>query len=215
MGRSYKSKVRQTKRSSAKAGKGPEAQEEKAALIPIAVMVVVLLMVGGAAYMYLSSQGSDGDEGLGDDDNGQDDTGTAQGTGPLFIPIENIQGGTFKLNDLKGRVVVLDLFATWCGPCKLQMEELRDLRQNFPTSQVEIISIGVDLSESISLLQDFKTDENAEWPFAASNQAFNAAFPASSIPTLYILDQSGKAVKTHVGVTQSEVLITEISALFV
>ncbi len=213
MGRSYKSKARQRKRSSPVAGKAPEVREERAALLPLAVMAVIILLVGGSAYLYLSNQGSDTADGTDEDDNVQNDPGTGVQTGPLSIPLENIEGGTFKLSELKGRVVVLDMMATWCGPCKLQMEELRELRSTFSPSLVEIVSVGVDLSESATLLRGFKTDENADWPFAASNQAFNDAFPAGSIPTLYILDRNGKVAKTHVGVTELDILSAEVTSL--
>ncbi|MCU0798544.1 MAG: TlpA family protein disulfide reductase [Candidatus Thermoplasmatota archaeon] len=213
MGSSYKRKARQRKRTSRMAGNGADVQKERAALLPLAVIAVVILIVGGSAYLYLSNHGSDGADGTVDDDNVQNDPGTGVQTGPLSIPLENIEGGTFKLSELKGRVVVLDMMATWCGPCKLQMEELRELRKTFSPSRVEIVSVGVDLSESATLLRGFKTDENADWPFAASNQAFNEAFPAGSIPTLYILDQNGKVAKTHVGVTDIEILSTEVSSL--
>ncbi len=212
MGRSYRSKTRQRKRSSKKASNGPEKEVERAAVLPLAMIAVVILIIGGAAYLYLSNLGSDeGDEK--DDDDVQNDPGNGVQTGPLFIPLENIEGGNLKLNDMKGRVIVLDMMATWCGPCKLQMEELRELRTLFSSYDVEIVSVGVDLKEAASLLRGFKTDENADWPFVRSNQAFNDAFPVDSIPTLYILDKNGRVAKTHVGVTEVDVLSSEVASL--
>lgn len=198
--------------SSKMASKGPKKDVERAAVLPLALIVVIILMICGAAYLHLSNLGSDEGEGKGDD-YVQNDPGNNVQTGPLFIPLENIEGGTFKLNDLKGRVVVMDMMATWCGPCKLQMEELRELRTIFSSYEVELVSIGVDLKESASLLRGFKTDENADWPFAISNQAFNDAYPADSIPTLYILNKNGKVTKTHVGVTEVDVLSSEVASL--
>lgn len=213
MGRSYRSKTRQRKRSSKKANNGPEKEVERAAVLPLSMIAVVILIIGGAVYLYLSNLGSDEGDDKDDDDDVQIDPGNGVQTGPLFIPLENIEGGNLKLNDMKGRVIVLDLMATWCGPCKLQMEEMRELRTLFSSYDVEIVSVGVDLKEAASLLRGFKTEENAEWPFVRSNQAFNDAFPADSIPTLYILDKNGRVAKTHVGVTEVDVLSSEVASL--
>lgn len=215
MGRSYRSKSRTRRGPPRKERSQQDPRVERAALLPIAVIAAILILIGASVYIYLSGQGSDGDEvpdGPVDDDV---DDGTPVDPGYLLIPLENVQGGSFKLNDYRGRVVVLDMMATWCGPCRTQMVELRELRQAFSPSQLEILSVGVDLSESAALLRDFKTDEDADWPFASSNQPFNEAFPASSIPTIYVLDQNGKVVKTHVGVTGSDVLRSDVSSLLV
>jgi thiol-disulfide isomerase/thioredoxin len=211
MVRSYRNKSRQNRSSQRKEGRSGGNGEERATLLPLVVIAVIVLVLGGALYLYISSQGSDGDDTS--DENGDDGQGPGEQTDPLYISLENIDGGSMRMVDLNGRVIVLDLMATWCGPCKVQMEELRQLRDAVSPVQVEIVSVGVDLSESAALLRSFKAEEEAQWPFLMSNQDFNDAFPARSIPTLYILDRSGGVAKTHVGVTDSEVLRTEVTFL--
>jgi len=90
------------------------------------------------------------------------------------------------------------------------MVELEKLESRFSSSEIVILSVGVDLSESMELITDFKADEGADWSFAKSNTEFNSEFPASSIPTLYILDKEGNIAQTRVGVTDADVLESDV-----
>ena len=93
------------------------------------------------------------------------------------------------------------------------MEELDKLKSRFPDNQLVILSVGADLGETLAQLREFEKEEGATWPFARSSQSFNQEFPATSIPTLYLLDTSGGTAQKFVGLTDANTLESEVRAL--
>jgi len=209
MGRSYSEKVRgkidanrPKKGAVSGSGKGFEnGAKPRFPMAPAVLMGLILLAAALGAFMLLSE-----DEEAG---------GPIQnnGEGPASILLDSTGGRKISLADYRGRVVVLDMFATWCGPCRTQMRELELLSNRFFTGDLVILSVGADLSEPMDLLAGFKQEEGSTWTFARSNGDFNAEFPAESIPTIYILDREGRTASKYVGVTGADVLEKELAPL--
>ncbi|MBV6653894.1 MAG: TlpA family protein disulfide reductase, partial [Mameliella sp.] len=63
---------------------------------------------------------------------------------PVFENYENYKGGTTSLEDLKGKYVYLDIWATWCGPCKREIPSLKKVEKEFHDKNIEFVSISVD-----------------------------------------------------------------------
>lgn len=65
-------------------------------------------------------------------------------TSPTFEAYENYKGGTTSLSDLKGKYVYVDVWATWCGPCKAEIPSLKKLEEEYHGKNIEFVSISVD-----------------------------------------------------------------------
>ncbi len=135
--------------------------------------------------------------------NQSDDDVPVTGNGELApgFSITSIDGAPVELDAYRGKVVVLDLFATWCGPCRTQMGELNQLRAYYPKSQVVILSVDVDPKETIKQIRDFRDEYNADWTFSTDTDGLGQKYDASSIPTMAVIDQDGNMVFRHAGVT--------------
>lgn len=66
---------------------------------------------------------------------------------PIFENFENIKGGTTSLKDLKGKYVYIDVWATWCGPCKAEIPHLKSLEEKYQGKNIVFVSISVDSKE--------------------------------------------------------------------
>ncbi len=152
--------------------------------------IFVIAIVIAAAYVVVNYE-PEGDNGPG--------TPGDREPAPTFS-VTDIDGIRIDLEAYRGRVVVLDLFATWCGPCVTQMEELNQLQVHYPPSQLVIISIDVDTSETTQQIRTFRDDHNANWAFASDTDNVGTKYDAGSIPTLAIIDQDGDLVWRHAGV---------------
>jgi len=127
--------------------------------------------------------------------------------------LTDIDGNVFSLSDFRGKVVLLDFFATWCGPCRAEMPHLKALNEKFGEELV-IISISVDPNyDSVERLKSFRQDYNITWTLARDTTNVQAQYNVTAIPTLYIIDQNGYVRFHHVGLTEEDALTTEISQI--
>ena len=193
---------------------------EKAAAIFISIIVVISVAIGGLGYMYFSGDSQEAYTGTPidvggttDTSNTDDDTTTLQLASDFNLP--KVGGGYVRLSDLKGQVVILDFMATWCGPCETELAHLEEIYNSYSSSQVRILSIDVDQSESEALLSSYIDKHNIPWDTLMDSVGINNApsYDVTAIPTLVIVDQDGGIAFRSEGIVQSSTLKAEINAL--
>jgi thiol-disulfide isomerase/thioredoxin len=167
------------------------------------VLAAVAIVALTAYVLYATSGGGDGGNPppVGDDS-----------PAPQFA-LTDIDGNPVSTQSLRGKVVVLDLFATWCGPCKSQMAELRDVRSHYSSTDVVILSIDVDPSETTAQVREFKSDYGATWAFARDTNSVGTKYGADAIPTLAIIDRDGNLTYRNQGLEDAGSLIARIDPL--
>jgi len=129
---------------------------------------------------------------------------------PDFTSMD-IEGDTFKLSDQSGKVVLLDFFATWCGPCRAMIPILRELREEF-NSSVIILSIDVDATEDVNMLRNFRAANNITWPILRDTSGISSAYGINAIPTFYLIGSDGIVRYHNVGTTDKSSIKREIEA---
>jgi thiol-disulfide isomerase/thioredoxin len=105
--------------------------------------------------------------------------------------LQTLDGKTLTRDNLKGKVVVLDFWATWCIPCIKGLPELKELRQKNSGRPLVIVSVSGDDSEKT--VKDFVTKNRMDWPqvWDGSMKAASA-FRVNSLPTYIVLDHEGR-----------------------
>jgi peroxiredoxin len=181
--------------------------------ILIIVIVAVLIVVVTAFFFYqpapAPSNHSNGNNG--------DDIGTNIGqTAPDFT-LTDIGGNEFILKNYRGKIVILDFMAIRCPPCVQEMGELKEIRQNYYSKGVRIISIDIDSHDSVDDLTQFKNEYGCDWVFATNGRSvwsvYGAYQDAPAIPTLYIIDKDGVVAYRNRGLTDYDILSSEIDKL--
>ena len=118
----------------------------------------------------------------------------------------------FDLSAYQGRVMVLNFWATWCGPCHDEIPHLVRLREDFPEEDLAIIGISVDRGRSSqidAMLELFIEHFGINYPiYLDGEQKFSAAYdPAAGymrfVPTTVIIDQQGQIYDTHLGLSRN------------
>ena len=119
----------------------------------------------------------------------------------------NLDGAQVRLSSYRGKVVILDMWATWCGPCHAVMPELEKIYNDYSRDQLEIMSVDIDPRESVAVIEDFidsfEIQNNIElsWIFGRDDGSISEKYMnESAIPTLAVFDQQGRLSYRKAGV---------------
>src|SRR5262245_47031177 len=102
-----------------------------------------------------------------------------------------LDGTPFPLADLRGKVVVLDFWATWCPPCRAMIPHTRDMVRRLARKPFALVSISADADEA--LLRDFVRGEGMYWTHLLDgpNGPIITTYEVESFPSIYVLDANG------------------------
>ena len=111
-------------------------------------------------------------------------------------------GSTFTLSEKRGKVVVLNFWASWCGPCVREMPAFQRLYEEYG-DEVQILAI--DGLEESARMEDFFENNDYTFPAAYDEEdVVNALYPSEGIPYTVVIDQEGIVRYTYVGASDAE-----------
>lgn len=126
--------------------------------------------------------------------------------------LEGLDGKPVTLDAAKGKVVLLNFWATWCGPCRAETPDLIALQNRYKDA-LEIIGLAVDVDDPEDV-KAFAERSGINYPVAiASDQVCALYGGITALPTSFLLDTDGRVVQKHVGMFDSRVYELEIRAL--
>jgi len=121
---------------------------------------------------------------------------TSGSPSPKFSNYENFNGGTTSLDDFKGKVTYIDIWATWCLPCRGEIPALKELEKKFHGKDVAFVSISIDQNKDE--WKEFVKSEDLKGVQLFAENAFESQFIQDygirQIPTFIIIDKEGKIV---------------------
>lgn len=129
----------------------------------------------------------------------------AAGTVAPDFTVEAYGGGSVKLSDFRGKVVVLDFWATWCGPCLASFPHLQEVWKEVESKGVVVLAVCT--SDMRDKYEKWVAENKGKytWKFAfdpnglTANSISRSLYKVSGIPTKYIIDKEGKIVESQVG----------------
>lgn len=119
---------------------------------------------------------------------------------PLAAPFElkDIDGKLHKLSDYRGKVVVLNFWATWCPPCRFEMPSMEHAKTL--TAKDNIVFLGINVGEDEDTIFTFTADYPLTFPLLMDvNSEIIQSYPVVGLPTTYVIDTTGRIVYQAIG----------------
>jgi thiol-disulfide isomerase/thioredoxin len=128
--------------------------------------------------------------------------------------LKDLHGKEMHLSELKGKVVLLDFWATWCGPCKMEIPGFVELHDKYKGQGFEIVGLLTqdDVANAPAFMEKFKM--NYQVLDANDQTALEDAYgPLFGLPTSFLISKDGLVCRTHIGFSPKEQFEKEIQAL--
>lgn len=126
--------------------------------------------------------------------------------------VRTLDGRTLTPADLRGKAVIINFWATWCGPCKAEIPEFIALQKKY-AGRLEIVGLSVDEAPQRQVAAFVKAHD-MNYAIAIAPDKVQASFGGIyGIPTSFIVDQQGRIVQKHIGLTSSAVFEREVRAV--
>ena len=127
--------------------------------------------------------------------------------------LNDLSGKPVQLSQLRGKVVILDFWATWCPPCKAEIPHFKELYTEYQPKGLEIIGIALDQG-GVSDVAPFAREQAINYPLVIGNpQVVESYGGIRGIPTTFLIDKKGRIAAKYVGYQDKQVFETQIQKL--
>lgn len=145
-------------------------------------------------------------------------TAIAPGALPVLGPapswkLKDVHGQLVSSEQFKGKVVVIDFWATWCGPCRVEIPGYIELQRKYGKDGLVVIGVSMD-EAGPKVVEDFSKKMAVNYQMVMSDDSMQAAFgPIDAIPTTFLIDRAGQVRDRKVGVEEAADYEKKITAL--
>jgi len=132
----------------------------------------------------------------------------------LNFSFKDTSGKNVSLSDFKGKVILLDFWATWCVPCKQEIPSFIELQKKLGGRGLQIIGLSVD--DPLTAAKTYASAMKMNYPVLLAEgkeDVLKAYDPIPSIPVSIIIDRQGRIVARHIGIAPMDVFEKEIVPL--
>jgi cytochrome c biogenesis protein CcmG/thiol:disulfide interchange protein DsbE len=118
--------------------------------------------------------------------------------------LKDADGKVVHLSDYRGKVVLLDFWATWCGPCKIEIPWFMEMQRKNKDKGFEVLGVAMD-DEGWEVVKPFVADLNVNYRIVIGNDSTAEMYGGvDALPTTFLIDRGGKIAAVHVGLASKK-----------
>ena len=126
--------------------------------------------------------------------------------------LTDLSGRAFRLSNYRGRVVVLDFWATWCDPCKQEIPHFIAMQNQYASQGLQVL--GVSMDDDAPPVRQFQEKFQMNYPVAIGNPKLADQYGGIlGLPITFVIDRNGRITARHVGATDPSIIETEVQKL--
>jgi len=127
--------------------------------------------------------------------------------------LKDLQGNTVKLSDLKGKVVLVDFWATWCQPCTIMIPWFIEFQNRYGSQGFAVLGVAMD-DEGLSVVKPYAAKASMNYTVViGSEEAAEAWGGIFGLPTSFVIDRQGRIQAKHIGLIDRDVFEKDIRSL--
>jgi len=123
--------------------------------------------------------------------------------------LQTLDGKSLKLSDLRGKAVLLNFWATYCGPCKIEMPWFVELQKEYGPQGFQIVGVAND-DASTEDIAKFAKEMGINYPILIGKDSVSDSYKVSVLPTTFFLDRDGKLIAREFGLVSRSVFVDHI-----
>ncbi len=122
------------------------------------------------------------------------------GTAAPDFKLLNLSGVPVKLSDYRGKVVLLEFWATWCPPCKASVPELVALQKQFGDQGFVVIGVSLDEGQDVGAkLGSFSSEHKINYPILIGTSSVATSYNVRGVPASFLIDREGRLAAAYIG----------------
>jgi peroxiredoxin len=127
--------------------------------------------------------------------------------------LKDANGATVKLSDYRGKVLLLNFWATWCGPCKIEIPWFMTFEQQYKNQGFEVLGVAMD-DDGWAAVKPYVADRKFNYRVVLGNDSVAAAYGGvDALPTTFVINQEGRILASHIGLVNRDDYVKEITSL--
>ena len=186
------------------------------AAVAIAILIVMLAPGSDTAPPVTASKGNLTGSPNSAEEDAAADAKAAGKAAPLDFTLKDMNGVDVKLASFKGKPIIVNFWATWCGPCRAEIPSLVELQTQYGAEGKDIVILGISVDDPIEKLKPYAAQMKMNYPVLVGNgrdDVQDAFGPLWGIPVTVFIDREGRIAKKHSGIASKEQFEQEIKAL--
>jgi cytochrome c biogenesis protein CcmG/thiol:disulfide interchange protein DsbE len=128
------------------------------------------------------------------------------------IALSDLRGAPWRLSDHRGEIVLVNFWATWCAPCRMETPDLVEVAKQYAARGVSFVGISMD-DQPRSAAPPFVSKYRIPYPVLVPDESFTLGNAIESLPTTLIIDRSGRLARAYTGAVTADRLRSDLDRL--